>query len=144
MNVLISACLVGVNCRYNASGVLYDGLQNYKEKYHFIPVCPEIFGGMKTPREPAEIQNNRVVNTAGEDVTEYYIKGAQEVLKLAEFYECSLAILKERSPSCGSGKIYDGSFTGKLINGNGFTAELLLKNGIKVIGETQIEQNLRL
>ena len=138
-NILVSACLLGLNCRYNGTGVLREEFEKYKQEYNLIPVCPEIFGGMMTPRDPAEIVNHRVVNSCGEDVTKYYEKGATEVLKLAYFYDCKLAILKERSPSCGSGQIYDGSFTGNLISGNGVTAELLMKNGITVIGETQIE-----
>lgn len=140
MNILVSACLLGVDCRYDGSSSLHDCLDKLKEDHHFIPVCPEIFGGLKTPRDPAEKQGDIVMTMSGENVTSYFEKGATETLKLAQFFHCKLAILKERSPSCGYGKIYDGTFSGKLIDGNGVTAELLLANHINVIGETQIEQ----
>lgn len=107
-----------------------------------VPVCPEIFGGLATPRDPAEIIGNKVITKNGEDVTENYKRGAKEVLKLAKFYGCKLAILKERSPSCGYGKIYDGTFSGRLTDGNGVTAELLIEIGIRVIGESEIESLL--
>ena len=139
MNILISACLLGVNCRYDGTGIFIEQLHALKKKYHLIPVCPEIFGGLKTPRDPAEIILDKVITKNGEDVTENYKKGANETLKLAKFYDCKLAILKERSPSCGYGKIYDGTFSGMLIDGNGVTAELLIENGITVMGESQIE-----
>ena len=142
MNILVSACLLGINCRYDGTGKLDERLHTLKEKHHLIPICPEIFGGMKTPRDPAEIILDKVINKVGEDVTEYYRKGAEEVLKLAKFYDCKLAILKERSPSCGYGKIYDGTFSGNIVDGNGVTAELLIENGVTVIGESQIEKLL--
>ncbi|CCQ94570.1 conserved hypothetical protein [[Clostridium] ultunense Esp] len=139
MNVLISACLLGVNCRYDGKGMFIKRANALKDKYHLVPVCPEIFGGLKIPREPAEIIGDRVITKNGEDVSENYKRGAEEVLKLAKFYNCKLAILKERSPSCGYGKIYDGTFSGKVIDGNGVTAEVLVENGVKVIGESEIE-----
>lgn len=143
MNILISACLLGVNCRYN--GIKLDTsiwVKDLSKKHHFIPVCPEVFGGMQTPRPPSEIQGGKVLSHTGKDVTEYYKRGAQEVLELAQFYDCHYAILKERSPSCGYGKIYDGSFSGHVIDGNGVAADLLAKNGITIIGESQIEMLL--
>jgi Uncharacterized conserved protein len=109
------------------------------KKHNLIPVCPEQFGGMCTPRDTAERCYNQIVTKSGEDVTAYYRKGAEEVLKLSELYQCKYAILKERSPSCGFGKIYDGTFSGKLIDGNGITAELLNANGIQIIGESRID-----
>lgn len=142
MNILISACLLGIDCRYDGTGFFIEKLHALKDKYHLIPVCPEIFGGLKTPRNPAEIIGDRVITKNGEDVTKNYQKGANEVLKLAKFYDCKLAILKERSPSCGYGEIYDGTFSGTVINGNGVTAELLIENGIKVIGESQINRTM--
>jgi uncharacterized protein YbbK (DUF523 family) len=105
-----------------------------------IPICPEIYGGMKTPREPAEKRGNKVVTKTGKDVTEYFERGSNEVLKLAKFYDCKYAILKERSPSCGYGKIYDGTFTKTLVDGNGVLVELLAENGITVIGESCINK----
>jgi len=136
MNILVSACLLGVNCRYDGTGVLSKGLNEAFSKHHFIPICPEQLGGLMTPRTPAERVGDKIMTKLGEDVTKDYIRGAKEVLKLAQLYDCKLAILKERSPSCGYGKIYDGTFTGTTVEGNGVTAELLSKNGIKVIGET--------
>lgn len=174
-NILVSACLLGVNCRYDGkNGTSLEVLALLKN-FNLIPVCPEQLGGMKTPREPAECikqktgtetrkkdkrritepENKgressralaerkteelvtRVVNRAGEDVTERFEKGAGEVLRLAGLYGCKRAILKERSPSCGYGRIYDGTFTGKKIPGNGITAQLLEKNGIEIIGESK-------
>ena len=143
MNVLISACLLGVNCRYNGNGILIEGAESLKQNYHLIPVCPEIFGGMSTPREPAEQRNGKVFSKSGEDVTVYFEIGAQEVLKLAKFYDCKYAILKERSPSCGHGKVYDSSFSGTIIEGNGVLAEMLEKNGIQVFGESQLNYLLK-
>lgn len=110
-----------------------------RSRYHLIPICPEIFGGLPTPRIPAEIQaDRRVLRKDGKDITDEYKKGAKEALRLAKLFDCKLAILKERSPSCGSGVIYDGSFTGNKINGDGITAELLKKEGIRIIGESEL------
>lgn len=138
MNILVSACLLGVQCRYDGTGALTEGIKKLMEEHTLIPVCPEIMGGLATPRDPAERSGDKVVTKDGADVTENYQKGAMETLKLAKLYQCSCAVLKERSPSCGCGRIYDGSFSRKLVDGNGMTAELLLKNGIQVKGESQI------
>lgn len=142
MNILVSACLLGVNCRYDGGSKFIEKIEALKDKYNLIPVCPEIFGGLPTPRDPAEIVGNRVITKNGRDVTENYKRGAEEVLRLAKFYDCKLAILKERSPSCGYGKVYDGTFSANLKDGNGITAELLIKNGIKIIGESEIDKIL--
>ncbi len=138
MNVLISACLIGVNCRYSGDSSMIEEAEELKNRYHLIPVCPEILGGMTTPREPAEKKDGKVITRTGEDVTKYFERGAKEVLHLAKFYDCKYAILKERSPSCGRGAIYDGTFSQVIIEGNGILAELLEKNGIVVLGESQI------
>lgn len=140
-NVLISACLLGVSCRYDGLSKPLDAkiIENLRSRYHLIPICPEIFGGLPTPRIPAEIQADRLVlRKDGKDITDEYKKGAKEALRLAKLFDCKLAILKERSPSCGSGVIYDGSFTGNKINGDGITAELLKKEGIRIIGESEL------
>lgn len=137
-NVLISACLLGLNCKYNGKNNYIDKVEALKEKYNLIPVCAEIFGGLPTPRIPAERLQNKVINKDGIDVTNEFEKGAEEVLKVAKFYNVKMAILKEKSPSCGLGKIYDGTFSKTLIEGNGVTADLLIKNGIKIIGESSI------
>lgn len=140
-NVLISACLLGVSCRYDGLSKPLDAkiIENLRSRYHLIPICPEIFGGLPTPRIPAEIQaDRRVLRKDGKDITDEYKKGAKEALRLAKLFDCKLAILKERSPSCGSGVIYDGSFTGNKTNGDGITAELLKKEGIRIIGESEL------
>lgn len=120
-----------------------EHIDQLMERFHLIPVCPEILGGMTIPRRPAERVGDRVVNNAGEDVTEYFIKGAEEVMKLARLYDCKCALLKERSPSCGYGKIYDGTFSHTTVDGNGILAELLDKEGIAVYGESEVVRLLR-
>ena len=140
--ILVSACLLGVCCRYdgrgNPSAQVLDLLN--RDDLELIPVCPEQLGGLPTPRLPSERVEDRIINRAGEDVTDQFQRGAAEALRLARSYGCDVAILKERSPSCGCGRIYDGSFTGTLTEGNGVTTELLLSAGIQVVGESRIEQ----
>lgn len=143
MKILVSACLMGVDCRYNGKGVLYDGIEELMKKHELIPVCPEIFGGMPTPREPAEQKNGRVITSGGNDFTEEFEKGAQEVLRLAKLYQCTCCILKERSPSCGHDTIYDGTFSHTIISGDGVLGGLLKANGIKIYGESEIEMLLQ-
>lgn len=141
-NILISACLLGVACRYDGcrKPLPASVIEELQQKYHLIPICPEIMGGLPTPRIPAEIQpDRRVLRSDGIDVTENYQRGAEEALHLAELFHCNLAVLKEKSPSCGAGRIYDGSFTKTLTEGDGIAAELLQKNGIRVIGETKLK-----
>lgn len=138
MNILVSACLLGIQCRYDGNGILLEELNQLKKHHNLIPVCPEIYGGLQTPRQPAEICGDRVITKDGKDVTYEFQKGAQETRKLAYFYDCSCAILKERSPSCGYGKIYDGTFSGKLIDGNGLTSDLLSCDGIHILGESNL------
>lgn len=139
--ILISACLLGVACRYDGLSKPLDTeiIEKLRKEYHLIPICPEIMGGLPTPRIPAEIsQGGKVLRRDSEDVTENYLRGAKEALRLAEIFHCETAVLKERSPSCGAGKIYDGSFTKTLTEGNGIAADLLQKNGIQIIGESEI------
>lgn len=137
---LISACLAGINCRYDGKDNFIKEVQRLVKEGKAMLVCPEQLGGMTTPREPAEIVkdkegNIRVVNEKGEDVTTEFLKGAEETLKIAEMVGAKAAILKARSPSCGFGQIYDGSFSGKIKEGNGLTADLLNKKGIKIYSE---------
>lgn len=136
-HVLVSACLLGVHCRYNEKGVLDERVLELMEEAELIPVCPEVLGGLATPRPPAERSGEKVVTVDGLDVTTQYQKGAKEALGLARLYGCQCAVLKERSPSCGCKTIYDGSHTGTLTEGNGVTAELLLAEHIPVFGESQ-------
>ena len=136
--VLVSSCLLGINSRYDGSEQVDENILEVKDSYCLIPVCPEQLGGLETPRPPCEISEGKVINKDGRDVTLEFKKGAEETLKIAKMFGCEYAILKERSPSCGCGKIYDGTFSSKLIEGNGITADLLINNGIKVIGESKI------
>lgn len=138
MKILISACLLGVSCRYDGKSKPHSDVAQLMEKHTLIPVCGEIMGGLPTPRVSAERQGERVMTKDGRDVTAEYRRGAEEVLRLAKLYGATVAVLKERSPSCGSGEVYDGTFTGTLTAGYGVTAELLHANGIRVIGETAI------
>jgi len=135
---LVSACLLGVRCRYDGENKSNNGIIRLLEKEVLIPVCPEQLGGLPTPRMPSEQTGARVYSKCGEDVTSYFVRGAKEVLRLAELYDIKEAILKQKSPSCGSGQIYDGTFSGNVINGNGVTTALLKRNGIKVISEEDV------
>lgn len=138
VNILVSACLLGVSCRYDGKSKPNENVIALKDRYNIIPVCPEIMGGLPTPRTASEIQGCQVVMGNGTNVTKEYRKGAEEVLRLCRLFGCKRAVLKEKSPSCGCGKVYDGTFSGKLIDGNGITAKLLMENGIEVFGETGI------
>lgn len=140
--ILVSACLLGLRCRYNAEPVTSERVLALAETHTLIPVCPEQLGGLPTPRPPAERLGERVVSNDGTDVTSAFVRGAEETLLLARTLGCKTAILKARSPSCGHGRIYDGSFTGKLIPGSGVTAELLAKNGIRVFTEDAIPDQI--
>lgn len=144
MKILISACLLGLSCRYDGQAKMVDGIAALQEKHTLIPFCPECMGGLSTPRPPAEIVvdratgESRVINKAGVDVTEAYQRGAMEALRLCKLLRCDCAILKEKSPSCGHGKVYDGTFSGTLREGDGITAALLMAHGIPVYGESDI------
>ena len=138
--VLISACLIGTSCKYSGGDNCMDMelLEALKAHCQLIPVCPEQLGGLATPRQPSERCGSRVCTKDGVDVTMQYEKGACEALHLAQLFGCCCAILKARSPSCGSGEIYDGTFSGTLVSGDGKTAEILKKNGICVYTEQEI------
>ncbi len=139
--LMISACLLGENCKYNGgnNALPSEILAALKARFRLLPVCPERDGGLPTPRLSSERRGERVVNLAGEDVTEAFRRGAELALAAARREGCGLALLKERSPSCGSGVVYDGSFSGTLIPGDGVTAELLKQNGLAVYSETGID-----
>lgn len=140
--LLVSACLMGVRCRYDGGGSPAPGIERLKERYQLIPVCPEIMGGLPTPRPPAERREGKVVTREGGDVTAAFIRGAEEAVALARFFGCRKALLKARSPSCGAGMIYDGSFTRRLVPGNGVLADALLSGGVEVYGEPEVERLL--
>ncbi len=138
MRILVSACLMGVGCRYDGKSNQLPQLEQLMKQHTCIPVCPEIFGGLPTPRVPAERQGSKIMTQDGQDVTPQFVRGTAEVLRLADLYHCKAALLKERSPSCGCGQIYDGTFTKTLTEGDGLTAEMLKRKGIAVYGESQI------
>ncbi|MBR5534080.1 MAG: DUF523 domain-containing protein [Ruminiclostridium sp.] len=142
MKLLVSACLMGVGCRYDGKSNELPQLEALMKKHTCIPVCAEIFGGLPTPRVPAEIAGDRVVNREGRDVTAEFTRGAAEVARLAQMTGCTAALLKERSPSCGSGQVYDGTFSKTLVEGDGLTAKALKELGVTVYGESQIKELL--
>ncbi|MEM0007176.1 MAG: DUF523 domain-containing protein [Candidatus Bathyarchaeia archaeon] len=135
---LCSACLLGIRCRYDGRDALNEKVIMLLKTETLIPVCPEQLGGLPTPREPAEIKDGRVITRSGRDVTENFKRGAEEVLKIAKLFGVKEAVLKQGSPSCGCGRIYNGTFSGKTMKGDGITTALLKKHGIKVITEDDL------
>lgn len=138
--ILVSACLLGVECRYKGDACPCQKLIDLGKDHTLIPVCPEQAGGLPTPRTPSERVGDKVIMKNGTDVTAEYQKGAQTALYLAKTLEADFAVLKANSPSCGKGIIYDGTFTGGKCEGNGVTSELLLNNGIAVYTEDEIDR----
>lgn len=142
--LLVSGCLLGHPCRYDGKAKRNEAVCALREKWELISVCPETMGGLKAPREPAEQRIvdgcRRVISRDGRDLTAFFEKGAQRVLDLALEKGCRFAVLKENSPSCGCGCIYDGTFTGRKIPGMGIAAGLLTNHGITVVGETGLEK----
>ena len=136
--ILVSACFLGINCKYNGQSNKNKKVLKLAKEKILIPVCPEILGGLPTPREIAEQRGKKVITKSGKDVTKYFEKGAKEVLKIAKTLKIKKAILKQRSPSCGSGKIYDGTFSQRVIKGDGITTQLLKKHKIKIISEEDL------
>ena len=135
--VLISACLLGLDCRYDGKSKDNKEIIKMLDRFDFIPVCPEVFGGLPTPRVPSEINGKRVINKDGVDVTSNYIRGAEDTLRLCKLYKADIVVLKSKSPSCGKGLVYDGTFSGNLVKGNGITTQLLIDNGIDVYTEEE-------
>lgn len=135
MKIMVSACLLGDNVKYNGGNNYNQELIDFLQKHEIYKVCPEVMGGLLIPRIPAEIKDDRVFNEKGKDVTNEYTKGALKVLEIAEKNNIKVAILKERSPSCGSNEIYDGTFNHQVINGEGITTKLLKENEIIVLSE---------
>lgn len=132
--IIVSACLAGYRCRYDGKIVPDEEIVALMKRGEAIPVCPEMMGGLPCPRVPAErtADGTRVIAKDGRDLTDAYRRGAEETLRMARLYGCDRAVLKARSPSCGYGQIYDGSFSGTLREGSGVAAELLTENGITV------------
>lgn len=145
--ILVSACLLGENCKYNGGNNKSDLVIEYLKGKKFIKICPEELGGLKTPRNPSEILGSAnlvlkgksfIINNKGENVTTEFVNGAYKCLEIAKQNNCSMAILKSNSPSCGKGVIYDGTFNNIKIKGNGITTQLLLDNKIEVLTENEV------
>ena len=140
--LLISACLTGAECKYSggSNALPEKTLERLRAKYALVPVCPEVAGGLPVPREPSERKGTGVFSVSGRDVTAEFCRGAETAIRLASLFGCTKALLKENSPSCGSGRIYDGSFSGVLTDGDGVCAEKLRALGIEIIGESSVIQ----
>ncbi|WP_337361650.1 DUF523 domain-containing protein [Phascolarctobacterium succinatutens] len=141
MKILVSACLLGKNCKYNGGNNLNQGVLEFIEGHEVIGVCPEQLGGLSTPRLPAEIVDGIVTNKEGISVDVQFRKGAQTALAVALEKKVDLAILQSRSPSCGVNEIYDGNFSGKKIKGQGVFAKLLSAHGIKVLDAEDVAEH---
>ena len=140
MQLLVSACLLGICTRYDSCAKAHEGVLALRRRHTLIPVCPEQLGGLPTPRPASERVGGRVLSREGRDVTAAFMKGAEAALQVYRLCACEAALLKQRSPSCGKGQVYDGSFTGRLVPGNGVLADLLLSQGIPVYTEDDAHQ----
>ncbi len=138
MKILVSSCLLGENCRYKGDNCRNEKVLALKGEHELIGVCPEVMGGLSTPRAPSERVGDKVLSSEGKDVTENYRAGAEAALEIAKREKVDYCIFKAKSPSCGCGKIYDGTFSGKLVEGNGVTSELFLKNGFSIKTEESL------
>ena len=141
MRLLVSACLLGVMCRYDGQSRPDQNVLALLKNHVLVPVCPEQLGGLSTPRCPCEIQGDRVMSRDGDDRTAEYEKGAQEALRLCRLFSCEAAVLKAKSPSCGLGCVYDGTFSGTLRPGDGVTAGLLKNSGVPVYTEKNLPED---
>lgn len=139
MKIAVSACLLGYNCKYNGGNNYNQNIINLEERFEIVPICPECFGGLTTPRSPSEIVkiNNeiKVISKEGNDVTLNFIEGAKIAYNIIEKENIKYAVLKSNSPSCGLGKIYDGTFSGKIVDGDGISAKLFKEQGIILFTE---------
>ncbi len=138
--LMISACLMGINCRYDGGNTRLSCLNELKEQFELIPVCPETLAGLPCPRHPLEISGDRVYNNQKEDMTEVFHHGADLAMKSWKEAGCPAVLLQSRSPSCGKGLIYDGSFTGRKIPGNGVFAQKLLDANAEVYSELELDK----
>ena len=136
--ILVSRCLLGEGCRYDGGNNASDAVMRLSSEYRVISICPECDGGLPVPRTPSERCGDRVLARDGQDVTIAFRSGAEQALSLARAHKILFAVLKAKSPSCGKGEIYDGTFTHTLTEGNGVTAELLLREGYQVFTEKEI------
>lgn len=139
MKIMVSACLLGENCKYNGGNNLSEKVMRFIEGHEVIPVCPEVMGGLPTPRVPSEIVNGVVMMADGRSVDEEFRKGAQIGLEIAKENNVDLVILQSRSPSCGVKQIYDGTFSGNKIEDQGVFAKLLTENGFRIVDVEDIQ-----
>lgn len=137
--IIVSACLAGINCRFDGKSKANKKIIKLIEEGKAIPICPEQLAGLPTPRIPSEIFNGKVIRKDSVDLTKEFYHGAEEALKITLMANCKQAILKNKSPACGCGKIYDGSFSGKLIDGDGIFTKLLKKNNVEIIDEAKFD-----
>ncbi len=144
MKILVSECLIGAACRYDGKCKPDEKVILLGTEHELVPFCPENAGGLPTPREPSEIRDGRVYTKDGKDVTESFLSGAEKAWEVFRREHCSCAILKERSPSCGSRHIYDGSFSGTLISGEGMTCRKIRQMGGRVYSEENLDQLLQI
>lgn len=142
--ILISACLVGDKVRYDGRSNYNPLIKDLLEYYELIPFCPEVEGGLKTPRIPSERSRDKVINQEKNDVSKYFNEGAERALNICQYLNIKMAVLKEDSPSCGVHEIYNGLFQNRKVPGQGVTTELLTKHGIKVISEKEIPELLNI
>ena len=138
--LLVSACLLGSDCRYDGSNNLVEAILDLKDSFRLVPVCPEVLGGLAVPRAAAERKGDKIINNEGEDDSAAFYLGADKAWAMYRYFLCDAALLKAKSPSCGAGKIYDGTFTRTLIDADGATAELLKKNGVAVFTEKELDK----
>lgn len=138
--ILVSACLLGDNVKYNGKNNYDERIEKLKELFDIVPICPEVFGGLPTPRIPSEIKGENVVNEKGKDVTYEFNKGAHKIINIVNFCHVRKALLMDRSPSCGVNKIYNGKFNGTLIDGMGYTAKLLKAKGVQLYTLDNIDE----
>ena len=144
--LLISACILGISSRYDGKSkrcISDDKLRELSARYELVPFCPEIYGGLPTPRIPAERVGDRVITRDGRDVTENYRRGADQAISLCRTLGIKKALLKAKSPACGKDKVYDGTFSGVLTEGDGVAAEALMASGIAVFDENGIDKILK-
>ena len=139
MRIFVSACLLGIHCRYDGREKENAAVLALSEKHQLVPFCPEIYGGLPTPREPSEIFQGRVRTKSGKDVTAEYEKGAAAAVQVCQMLKCDCAILQDRSPSCGAGSVHNGLFDGGLVAGDGVTAAALKAVGIPVYTAREIQ-----
>ena len=141
--ILVSACLLGDNVKYNGGNNYDQRIEALKEIYDIVPICPEVFGGLTTPRIPSEIKNGEVINQEGKNVTENFRIGAHNVLNIVNYLHIKKAVLMDRSPSCGVRHIYNGRFNQTLIDGQGICAKLLKQHGVEIYTIDEIDSLLK-